>query len=156
MISAVRLKALAFGGIAIAAGLVIANWDKVKTFFAGIWDKIKPIWEAFAGWVGKFWEIISAPLKAIGKVWDAIFGGGSSVDATVTTKEEASELQKSLKDAAITTTQAPKEHKTYHNDFKITVQAAPGQDVSAIANEVMRRIREQSRGALFDTQGAVL
>ena len=147
---------LIVGGIALAAGFLIANWDGVKTFFAGIWDKIKPIWETFAGWVGKFWEIISAPLKAIGKVWDAIFGSSSSVDATVTTKEEAGELQKSLKDAAITTTQAPEEHKTFHNDFKITVQAAPGQDVNAIANEVMRRIREQSRGALFDTQGAVL
>lgn len=147
---------LIVGGIALAAGLVIANWDKVKNFFAGIWDKIKPVWETFANWIGGFWKIISAPLKAIGKVWDAIFGGDSKVEASVTTKEEAGELQRSIKDAAIIKSEAPQENKTYHNDFKITVQAAPGQDVNRIADEVMRRIREQSRGALFDTQGAVL
>ena len=65
-------------------------------------------------------------------------------------------MQRSIKDAAIIKSEAPQENKTYHNDFKITVQAAPGQDVNRIADEVMRRIREQSRGALFDTQGAVL
>ena len=142
--------------IAGLATLVFLKWDKVKELFSSFWEKIKPAWETFFGWIKTAWEVISNPLTTIGKIWDSIFGGGSSVDATVTTKEEVGELQKSLKDAAITTTQAPEEHKTFHNDFKITVQAAPGQDVNAIANEVMRRIREQSRGALFDTQGAVL
>jgi hypothetical protein len=42
------------GGIAIAATLVITNWESVKSFFMTIWQPIKPVWEAFGDWLGKF------------------------------------------------------------------------------------------------------
>lgn len=145
---------LIVGGIAIAAGLLITNWDKVKTFFAGIWDSVKPVWEAFAEWIGGFWKIISAPIRAIGKLWDAIFGGDNKVEANVTATDETSQLKKSIQEAVVTHPKV-EETKTYNNDFKITVQAAPGQDAARVADEVMRRIKEQSRGALFDTAGAI-
>ncbi len=45
---------------------------------------------------------------------------------------------------------------TINNNFKIEVNAAPGQDIKSIAEEVMRKIKELSRGALFDTAGATL
>lgn len=147
---------LIVGGIALAGGLLITNWDKVKAFFSGIWDSVKPVWEAFADWIGGFWKIISAPIRAIGKVWDAIFGSNEpSVEATITTKDERNTLQRSVQDAARGGMRQKSEH-THNNAFNITVQAAPGQDVSRIADEVMRRIKEQTRGALFDTAGAVL
>lgn len=143
-------------GIALAAGLLITNWDKVKTFFSGIWDSVKPVWEAFADWIGGFWKIISAPIRAIGKVWDAIFGSKEpSVEATITNNDERSALQRSVQDAARGGIRQSTEH-THNNAFNITVQAAPGQDVGKIADEVMRRIKERTRGALFDTAGAVL
>lgn len=45
-------------------------------------------------------------------------------------------------------------NRTMNNRFNITVQAAPQQDTRQIADEVMRRFEEQSRGALFDITGA--
>ena len=40
------------GGIAIAATLVVTNWESVKNFFMTIWEPIKPVWEAFGDWAG--------------------------------------------------------------------------------------------------------
>ncbi|MFY0745410.1 phage tail tape measure protein [Campylobacter sp. LH-2024] len=36
---------LILGGIAIVAGLVIANWDKVKSWFMGFIECLRPVWE---------------------------------------------------------------------------------------------------------------
>ncbi|HEG2721496.1 TPA: phage tail tape measure protein [Campylobacter jejuni] len=36
---------LILGGIAIVAGLVIANWDKVKSWFMGFIEWLRPVWE---------------------------------------------------------------------------------------------------------------
>jgi len=72
----------AIAGLGLAATLVIANWDKVKAFFQTIWDQVKPIWNAFAEWVGKWWQLVTAPFRAIGslvggaiKAVKAVFGG---------------------------------------------------------------------------------
>jgi len=75
-------------GIALAAGLVITHWDKVKSFFLTIWDKVKPVWEKFAGWVLKLWDKISAPFKAVGgllgKAWNATKGAVGKAWAATT------------------------------------------------------------------------
>jgi hypothetical protein len=62
------------GGIAIAATLVVTNWESVKSFFMTIWEPIKPVWEAFGDWLGKFWEKIKTPFKAVGGLWDKMWG----------------------------------------------------------------------------------
>ena len=66
--------------LALAAGMVVLHWDKVKEFFLTIWEKIKPVWEAFAGWIGEWLGKITAPFKwlfdAIGKVQEKIGGMG--------------------------------------------------------------------------------
>lgn len=78
---ATRLMGVAFAatpvgliavGIAAAAGLIVANWDKVGPFFTALWDLIKaytvPAWEmfkAFASWT---------PLGLIIKNWEPIVG----------------------------------------------------------------------------------
>lgn len=36
---------LILGGIAIVAGLIIANWDKVKTWFMSFIEWLRPVWE---------------------------------------------------------------------------------------------------------------
>jgi hypothetical protein len=50
---------------------------------------------------------------------------------------------------------SPKEpvRKEQKNYFNINVQAAPQQDTRAIVDEVMRRLKEQTRGALYDPVG---
>ncbi len=64
--------------IALGAGLIIANWSKVKGFLLRIWEPIKAVWAKFAGWVGGMWEKISAPFAAVAK-W---FGGGGGKTVT--------------------------------------------------------------------------
>lgn len=56
---------LIVGGIAIAAGLVIANWDKVSAFFQEIWEPVKPYWDGFITWVGAAVDKLLAPVRAV-------------------------------------------------------------------------------------------
>ena len=52
---------------------------------------------------------------------------------------------------------APKtaQNNTQNNSFNINVQATQNQDSKAVADEVMRRLKAQSRGALYDPVGAL-
>lgn len=173
---------LVIGGLAIAAGLIITNWDKVKSFFATIWEPVKPVWEAFASWIGNFWKIISTPFTALGKVF-AFLSGSKSLETNITGTKEASadkdinknilpeessfglngitplpniqNTQQSFANPGIPNQRTP-ETKTINQSIKIEINAAPGQDIKSIAEEVMRKIKEISRGALFDTAGATL
>lgn len=173
---------LVIGGLALAAGLIIANWDKVKSFFATIWEPVKPVWEAFANWIGNFWKIISTPFTALGKVF-AFLSGSKSLETNITGTKEASadkdinqnilpeessfglngitplsNIQNTQQSFAnpVTPNQRATETKTINQSIKIEINAAPGQDIKSIAEEVMRKIKEISRGALFDTAGATL
>lgn len=47
------------------------------------------------------------------------------------------------------------ENKTQNNSYNINVQTSPNQDSKAVADEVMRRLKAQSRGALYDPVGAL-
>ncbi|MDA0782435.1 MAG: phage tail tape measure protein [Proteobacteria bacterium] len=177
---------LIIGGISIAAGLLIANWGKVKGFFGGLWEPIQSVWQTFADWVGGFWKIISSPLTAIGRVFGILFGSGNKVQANITsttksstpsdfnsdnaTTQESTNLQKlgdntipqktaSLQESivgGIITNQRSVDSRTITNNFKIDVHTTPGQDEESIAEKVMRQIKDASRGALFDTAGATL
>lgn len=79
---------LIIGGIALAAGFLIAKWDAVKGFFASLWEPVKAVWQRFADWIGGFWKIISAPFTAIGKVFGLLFGSGNEVKANIKSTEE--------------------------------------------------------------------
>lgn len=108
------------GVFILGAALVISNWEKVKNFFMTIWDPIRPIWETFSNWIGKFWKKIPS---------------FSFEDSTK--KEAIHEIQPTSK---ILT------NKT--ENYNINVQAMANQDSRAIADEVMRRLKEKS--ALYD------
>jgi hypothetical protein len=79
---------LAITAIAAAAALVIANWEPVKAFFEGIWDKVGPYFSA--AWEG-FKKILSwTPLGLIVKYWGPIstffgnmFGGLGKIIGSV-------------------------------------------------------------------------
>ena len=128
-------------------------------------------------WILGIWNKISAPFKAIGKLWGSIFGGDASVDADIKTHSQSTQTTlsdskstlingqnqplpvathpSSISRSAVANTVQP-QSKVFNNSFNITVQAAPGQDTRRIADEVVRCLKEQSRGALFDIAGAVL
>ncbi|MBC3494324.1 phage tail tape measure protein, partial [Pseudomonas taiwanensis] len=117
---ATRLMGVAFAatpvgliavGIAAAAGLIVANWDKVGPFFTALWDLIKaytvPAWEmfkAFAAWtplglIMKNWEPIAAYFKGLfDKVrpWLEFLGlneGGEGITAKIAGLAEAQKIQ---------------------------------------------------------------
>jgi hypothetical protein len=58
------------GAIAVAAYLIITNWDKVKGFFVGLWAKIKETFTAGFNW---FMNLpFMKPIKQIIDNWDKI------------------------------------------------------------------------------------
>jgi hypothetical protein len=139
------------GGIAIAATLVITNWESVKSFFMTIWEPIKPVWEAFGNWLNSFWEKIKKPFKAVGGFWEKMWGKKEVPEIPVPAMQPVSDALKQPLPLAQKTAQ----NNTQNNSFNINVQASPNQNSKEVADEVMRRLKAQSRGALYDPVGAL-
>ncbi len=139
------------GGIAIAATLVVTNWESVKSFFMTIWEPIKPVWEAFGDWLGKFWEKIKTPFKAVGGLWDKLWGKKDAPELSIPEMQPVGDALKT----PLSLSPKTLENKTQNNSYNINVQANPNQDSRGIADEVMRRLKAQSRGALYDPVGAL-
>lgn len=97
-------------GIAAAAGLIVANWEKVGPFFGALWDLIKayttpfveflkgmfawtPLtlimknWEPIVGWFKGLWDRVSPYLEPLLK----LFGGGDGESLTVRVQRLADE-----------------------------------------------------------------
>ncbi|QQR69116.1 MAG: phage tail tape measure protein [Alphaproteobacteria bacterium] len=67
----------AFGGpwllilqaVAMAAGVIIANWGPISAFFKGLWDDVsaatKSTWEGLVNWFSGIWDRISAFIRPI-------------------------------------------------------------------------------------------
>jgi hypothetical protein len=84
-------------GIALAAGLIVANWKPISTFFAGLWQKVAPVvmpmveffktmfsftpigqlisnWGAVTGFFASLWkgiEAVAGPAIELYKLWFA-------------------------------------------------------------------------------------
>lgn len=76
-LSATGIGALVVG-LGLAAGLVIANWDKVKSFFLSMWEEIKPIWETITSFVG-----------AVGGPFVDLLSGKNPGEGTASTQAES-------------------------------------------------------------------
>lgn len=97
-------------GIAAAAGLIVANWEKVGPFFSALWELIKayttpfmeflkgvfawtPLtlimknWEPIVGWFKGLWDRVSPYLEPMLK----LFGGGDGESLTVRVQRLADE-----------------------------------------------------------------
>lgn len=97
-------------GIAAAAGLIVANWEKVGPFFGALWELIKayttpfmeflkgvfawtPLtlimknWEPIVGWFKALWDRVSPYLEPMLK----LFGGGDGESLTVRVQRLADE-----------------------------------------------------------------
>ena len=77
---------LVIGAVALAAGLVIANWERVGPFFRGLWDGIVgsavAAFDAVMGavdravdWIGGKLSFVGEAIGAIGGLWSRITGG---------------------------------------------------------------------------------
>lgn len=89
-------------GIAAAAGLIVANWEKLGPFFGALWelikayttpfmtflqglfdwmpmDQIRKNWEPIVGWFKGLWDRVSPYLEPLLK----LFGGGDGESLTV-------------------------------------------------------------------------
>jgi TP901 family phage tail tape measure protein len=149
--------------LATAAALIIANWDEVQAFFMGLWEPIKPIWDAFVGWIGKVWEAISAPIRAV----SAFLGGGSFGMAADLTAQPAFQTAAetsgfgggAILDAPPVTGvqqgRSVSSASTLNATFNITANSRD--DGKAIADEAERAVRrafrdmtDNERGALYD------
>jgi len=143
---------LAVTALSIAAGLVIANWDKVRGFFLKIWEPIRPYWEKFADWVARIWDKISAPFEFISK----IFGGGDGPGIS----EKISQIVEPAKKAAgavvvgsaiaASPASASPGSAQPPASVSIVVNPAPGQSPEEIAQEVARLLERQQRANVHD------
>lgn len=77
---------LILGGIAIVAGLVIANWDKVKSWFISFVEWLKPyfapigqflsdIFNSFFIWISGAFSWLNSAVSSVGEFFKSIFGG---------------------------------------------------------------------------------
>jgi phage-related tail protein len=132
--------------LAGAALLIITNWGKVKEFFSTIWEKIQPIWEKFAKFVEGFWSTISAPFKAIGKVWNWITGG----DETPAVDKKSEKLIKEASGQPLKNATPINSTKTQNNNFTINVNGKDVADPKEIKNEIQKMLESKDSGALYD------
>ncbi|UVM49348.1 phage tail protein [Pseudomonas sp. B21-015] len=51
-------------GIALAAGLIIANWEPISTFFAGLWQKVVSYWAPISGVFSAIFDQVKAVVSA--------------------------------------------------------------------------------------------
>ena len=142
-------------GLSLATSLMMTNWKDLQHCFMTLWEPIKPIWESFKLWVGEFWKTISKPFKAVGNMWDKMRGkpyqaqSNKESDYNENTSSQTHEAH--FFQASLPTPTA--QNHTYHNNFSISVQAQPHQDTRKIAEEVIRRLKSHTRGALYDPIG---
>jgi len=136
---------LALVALTTAAVLVYKNWEPIKAFFTGLWDSI-------VSGARKTFQWVMDKLAVVGEYWGrakAVFGFGSSPSGMSAAPPQ---LQPPPVPAFAGARTASTSTTNQTNTFNITQQ--PGQDNKALADEIMRRMREQdavrSRSIMFD------
>jgi hypothetical protein len=51
------------------ADKIMAAWQKLKTFFSGIWDDIAPKWDKFASPLSKLWSNVKSSVPVVGNLF---------------------------------------------------------------------------------------
>ncbi|NHZ48585.1 phage tail tape measure protein, partial [Nitratidesulfovibrio liaohensis] len=74
--------------IGLGAAYLIDHWTPVQEFFKGIWEPVKPYWDAFVGWVGGVWEKLRPMFETVGK-WMGI-GASATAGPSTTSNAESS------------------------------------------------------------------
>ncbi|MFL0805511.1 MAG: phage tail tape measure protein [Agarilytica sp.] len=169
-------------GALIGAGvLLVKNWDKVKTFFAAIWSGLKKMTGSAVSWLLDNINLLLNPFALVSKIvttiGSALFGSDGVDDVQNTSSSTAGNkavataaLGSALSataalSAPLPTTALPDIapasaiQNTQHIrlDAPITINASPGMDAQAVADEVHRKFTEEQarmaqaqRASLFD------
>ncbi len=155
-------------GALIGAGvLLIKNWDNVKTFFAGLWSDLKKMTGAAVDWLLEKMDVLMAPFtfffqagKTVGNAIGRFFSNDEEATVSVgSTLGDAATAATNL--AALDGVEAASLNRTHHQsiaiDAPITINASPGMDEVAIAQQVRRELEQRQdrtgadrRGQLFD------
>jgi TP901 family phage tail tape measure protein len=139
-------------GIALAAGLLIANWEPVKAFFTGLWENITASAKAALDWIiGK--------IAAVGETWGKVksffgFGDDKAPAATGGAAPAVPAAAGALPAPRMATARGGGSVVNAQQTNTINITQQPGQDSRQLADEVARRMAErdavQRRGAMFD------
>lgn len=171
---------IAATALAIGAALIIANWDKVGPWFKSLWGSIV---DTFNRGVGSVMELLQPVLAAMGIVSAGIAGPavaapglpssqttevGSTVpgqsspgNPLIDLSYDMAAMPGGLGDPASTTMTSTSTSSTAQqvsvviNVGGITVQATPGMDEKAIAQEVTRQLEAYQRRAEAEARGAL-
>lgn len=165
---------LIISGIALAAGLIIANWDRIGPWFAGLWNGITGLFSK--GWamiqsvfsfsplglVMKAWQPmldwISDKVGWIGDAFSSISGffGGDDERSTGSSARQVG-VAATVSAAVAATPVAAQPAATpisQQNQYTISIQQQPGENSNELAERVMQRIREREAvtraGAQYD------
>lgn len=131
---------LAVTAIAGSVFLIYKYWEPLKAWFSNLWDSIK---STFAG----VYDWIVGKVAAVSNLW-----GGSSGAAPANAPKPAA--------LPSVPPMAARGGTTVHDNSQTTIQVTqqPGQDQKALADEIMRRMRERqgvrNRSSLVDGVGA--
>ncbi|CUU82927.1 TP901 family tail tape measure protein [Campylobacter hyointestinalis] len=74
---------LILGSIAVVAGIIITNWDKVKAWFIAFIEWLRPVWEPIIGGIKQIWREVGSFFGFIFDGWKAIFSGVAKFIAAV-------------------------------------------------------------------------
>jgi TP901 family phage tail tape measure protein len=148
---------LAVTAIAGGAFLIYENWDKLKSWFGGLWESIKKDFSAFEDWlmgkvrwVGDKWKEVKAFFHAGEDPAPAQpAAAGSPAPRRVWTGKGY------IPTVPAMATRAPGGSVYHdHSTTTITVVQQPGQDGTALAREISRQMQKrqgvQQRSAIYD------
>jgi TP901 family phage tail tape measure protein len=144
-------------GLAVGAGLLIANWEPVKGFFIGLWDTVTNAFKTAYEWIiGK--------LVAIGEAYRQVKASlGFGDDPTASAQARQNTVQAAALPAGVTglpaipamaTSKGGGVVQNVNAPVTLTIHQQPGQDSKSFADEIMRRMAEKqavnNRSMMFD------
>ncbi|MBR8461441.1 phage tail tape measure protein [Campylobacter sp. faydin G-105] len=74
---------LVLGSIAVLAGIIIANWDKVKAWFIAFIEWLHLVWEPIINGIKQIWSEVGSFFSFIADGWKAIFSSVADFMTTV-------------------------------------------------------------------------
>jgi hypothetical protein len=118
----------------------MASWQKLKTFFATIWDDITPKWDKFTSPLSKLWSNVKSEIPAVGKLFIP--------DETKPSLTSKLPPLNGAKAASVT--------KNQNVTNNITVNASKISDPREIAKRVSEEMKNFNWNYLYDPVGELL
>lgn len=154
----------AIAAVAAAGYAIYKNWEPIKAFFAGLFERLKSGFLAVVGWVKRgftaAWEWLknSAVFKAISWIAEKVFGVGASLSAAAPAPGvpaaaaklpiSGEELTTMSRAAVSRSSTANTDARSFTTNASITINQQPGEDADALAERVSARLAESYSGAL--------